>query len=150
MSARLFVSLIACAALSPLAHAQKVPRSVSPDNLAKYWVMINASVEGQAPLGGRNLDLPGCAAVSFVVEKSGRTSNVQVQKVEPAGDLGQMAASIAANLEFEPTISNAGRDRVFSSLIFPFNLPPDPEARKAIMERCVIKPLRWSDVQPAQ
>lgn len=150
MSARLFVSLIACAALSPVAYAQKVPRSVAPENLAKYWVMMNASVEGDAPIGGKRMDVPGCAAVSFIVEKDGRTSNVKVQKVEPEGDLGKLAASIAKNLKFEPTISNAGLERVFSSLIFPFNLPPDPEARKIIMERCVIKPLRWSDEQAAQ
>jgi hypothetical protein len=147
---RSLIPLLTFLALSPAAYAQKAPRSVSPDNLAKYWVMMNSSVEGHAPLGGKGLDQPGCAAVSFVVEKTGRTSNVEVQKVEPPGDLGRMAASVAASLEFEPTMSNAGRDRVFSSLIFPFNLPPDPEARKAIMERCVIKPLRWSDRKPAQ
>ena len=150
MSIRLLIAAIACVAISPLAYAQKVPRSVAPDDLAKYWVMMNDSVEGDAPIGGKNLDVPGCASVSFIVEKNGRTSNVKVQKVEPVRDLGPMAASIAKNLKFEPTISNAGLERVFSSLIFPFNLPPDPEARKIIMERCVIKPLRWSDEQAAQ
>lgn len=147
MSARFFVSLLACAVLSPVAYAQKVPRSVAPDDLAKYWVMMNSSVEGDAPIGGKNLDVPGCASVSFIVEKNGSTSNVKVQKVEPVRDLGPMAASIAKNLKFEPTIANAGLERVFSSLIFPFNLPPDPEARKIIMQRCVIKPLRWSAEQ---
>lgn len=150
MSARLLIAAIACFAISPLAHAQKVPRSVAPDNLAKYWVMMNASVEGDAPIGGKNLDVPGCASVSFIVEKNGSTSNVKVQKVEPVGDLAPMAASIAKNLKFEPTIANAGLERVFSSLIFPFNLPPDPEARKIIMERCVIKPLRWSAEHASQ
>jgi hypothetical protein len=150
MTTRILIFLMACTAMSSLAYAQKAPRSVSPGDLEKYWVMMHSSVQGDAPIGGKNLDAPGCAAVSFVVEKNGRTSHVQVQKVEPPGDLGKLAASIASHLEFEPTLSNAGRDRVFSSLIFPFNLPPDPEAKKVIMERCVIKPLRWSDVKPAQ
>jgi outer membrane biosynthesis protein TonB len=89
------------------------------------------------------MDQSGCAAVSFIVERNGRTSNITVEKVEPAGGLGELAASIASNLEFEPTIINAGRDRVFSSLIFPFNLPPDPEARTIIMQRCVIPARKW-------
>lgn len=128
-----------------VALAQSNPRSVTPDNLAKYWSLISSSLEASVPLGGRGLDVPGCATVSFVVEKSGRTSTIKVQKVEPPGDLGGVAASAAASLEFEPTVTNAGRDRVFSSLIFPFNLPTDPAARSAIMQKCVIEPLRWSD-----
>ncbi|MBX3692167.1 hypothetical protein [Dokdonella sp.] len=144
MSARLV--LAAGLALVPaLAIAQQAPRSVTPEALEKYWVLIHASVAADVPLGGRRMTEPGCAAVSFVVEKNGRTSNVKVQRVEPPGDLGTVAASAAAGLEFEPTISNAGRDRVFSSLIFPFNLPADPEARSAVMQKCVIPPLRWSD-----
>jgi hypothetical protein len=128
-----------------VALAQANPRSVTPENLAKYWSLISSSLEANVPLGGRGLDVPGCATVSFVVEKSGRTSTVKVQKVEPPGDLGGVAASAAASLEFEPTVTNAARDRVFSSLIFPFNLPADPAARTAIMQKCVIEPLRWSD-----
>lgn len=136
---------LAVAGLSASAFAQQVPRSVTPETLSKYWVLINASLEAHVPIGGRGMDQPGCAAVTFVVEKTGRTSNVKVQKVDPPGDLATVAASAAASLEFEPTMSNAGRDRVFSSLIFPFNLPPDPAARTAIMERCVIKPMAWND-----
>ena len=134
--------------LPQFAHAQKIepaPRVVTSDHLARYWVMMNASVVADVSVGAKNIDLPGCAAVSFVVEKNGRTSQVKVQKVEPEGDLARVAMSVASNLEFEPTITNAGRDRVFSWLIFPFNLPPDPAAKQAIMERCVIAPLKWSD-----
>ncbi len=143
MSSRTLIALIFAFTLMPLAYAQKVPRSVKPEDLDKYWVMMKSSVEGNAPLGGKNMDQSGCAAVSFIVEGNGRASNVTIEKVEPAGGLGELAASIAANLEFEPTITNAGRDRVFSSLIFPFNLPPDPEARAMIMQKCVIPARRW-------
>lgn len=145
MSLNKFVLFLIVVGLAPFSHAQQQPRSVAPENLAKYWVMINASLEASVPIGGQGMDGPGCATVSFIVEKTGRTSNVKVQKVDPVGDLGSVAASAAASLEFEPTITNAARDRVFSSLIFPFNLPPDPAARTAIMERCAIQPLRWRD-----
>lgn len=148
MSSRIPVVVIIGLALAPLAFAQKVPRSVKPEDLEKYWVLMKASVEGNAPLGGKNMDQSGCAAVTFIVEGNGRTSNVTVEKVEPPGGLGELAKSIAENIEFEPTISNAGRDRVFSSLIFPFNLPADPDARQATMEKCVIPARRWDPKRP--
>lgn len=144
MSMRTLLILLAGLALVPIAYAQTVPRSVKPDDLEKYWVLMKASVEGNAPLGGKNMDQSGCAAVSFIVEGNGRASNITVEKVEPPGGLGELAASIVTNLEFEPTITNAGRDRVFSSLIFPFNLPTEPEARTAIMQKCVIPARRWN------
>ena len=138
--------LIAVCCFATIASAQQTPppKSVRPENLARHWVLINSSVEAAVPLRGKNMNVPGCAAVTFVVERNGRTSNVRVQKVDPPGDLAQVAASAAASLEFEPTMSNAGRDRVFSSLIFPFNLPADPDARTAVMERCVIEPVHWN------
>lgn len=143
MSSRTLIVLIIGLALAPVVFAQKVPRSVKPEDLEKYWVLMKASVEGNAPLGGKNMDQSGCAAVSFIVEGNGRASNITIEKVEPPGGLGELARSIAEHIEFEPTISNAGRDRVFSSLIFPFNLPADAEAREAIMEKCVIPARRW-------
>lgn len=139
------LAVLAVLALSTVAHAQQMPRVVRSQQLEKYWVMMNSSVEARVPNSGRNLDVPGCAAVSFVVEKDGHTSTVKVQKVEPAGDLGRVAASVAGNLYFEPSLTNAGRDRVFSWLIFPFNLPPDPQARTAIMQRCAIDRVDWKD-----
>ena len=146
MAARPLLVLAVAAALAPVAaRAQQAPRSVTPEALSKYWQLIGSSLEASVPLGGRGLDVPGCATVSFVVEKTGRTSHIKVQKVDPPGDLGGVAASAAASLEFEPTVTNAGRDRVFSSLIFPFNLPSDAAQRTAIMQKCVIEPLRWSD-----
>ncbi len=148
MSSRILVVMIIGLVLAPFAFAQSVPRSVKPEDLEKYWVLMKASVQGDAPLGGKNMDQAGCAAVSFIVEGNGRASNITVEKVEPPGDLGKLATSIAEHIEFEPTISNAGRDRVFSSLIFPFNLPDDPDARQAIMEKCVIPARRWNPKKP--
>jgi hypothetical protein len=48
---------------------------------------------------------------------------------------------MAKNLHFEATVSNAGHQPVMSWLIFPFNLPADPAARKAAMQPCVIDKL---------
>ena len=124
---------------------QSPPRVIASEQLAKYWVMSNTSVDADVPHFGRNVNDPGCAAVSFVIEKNGTTSNIKVQRVVPEGDLGKIAKSVASNLRFEATLLNAGKDRVFSWLIFPFNLPADPAARTAIMKQCQIEKIDWKD-----
>jgi hypothetical protein len=133
-------SSLACAQMD-----QTPPKVVASEQLAKYWVMTNTSVDADVPNFGRNMNVPACAAVSFVVEKNGTTSNIRVQRVVPDGDLGKVAKSVAAGLRFEPTAVNAGKSRVFSWLIFPFNLPKDPAARTAVMKRCQIDRIDWKD-----
>jgi hypothetical protein len=139
----LFAGLFGIAA----AHAQDQtpPRVVPSEQLDKYWVMTSTSVDADVPNFGRNMNQPGCATVSFVVEKNGTTSTIKVQRVVPEGDLGKVAKSVAAGLRFEATAVNAGKDRVFSWLIFPFNLPADPAARTAVMQKCFIEKLDWKD-----
>jgi len=124
---------------------QSPPRVIPTDQLAKYWMMSNTQVDAEVPNFGRNMNQPGCATVSFVIEKNGTTSLVKVQRVVPEGDLGKVAKSVAAGLRFEATALNAGKDRVFSWLIFPFNLPADPAARTAVMQQCYVEKLDWKD-----
>ena len=145
------LTLIAAALLTaPLvASAQSMdqspPRVIQTEQLSKYWTMSSTSVDAEVPNFGRNMNQPGCATVSFVIEKTGTTSNVKVQRVVPDGDLGKVAKSVAASLHFEATALNAGKDRVFSWLIFPFNLPADPAARTAVMQQCYVEKLDWKD-----
>jgi hypothetical protein len=137
-----------CVLASSLASAQidKTPPKVIPsEELDKYWVMMATSVNADVPNYGRNMNQPGCATVSFVVEKNGTTSTIKVQRVVPEGDLGKVAKSVAAGLRFEATALNAGKGRVFSWLIFPFNLPADPAARTAVMKQCQIDRIEWKD-----
>ena len=142
LSLWVLASLIAPCAL---AQSTAAPRVVIADKLASYWVVNPSSIQADAPNYGRNIEQPGCATVSFFIEKDGSTSTIKVQKVAPEGDLGKVAASAAKSMRFEPTVSNAGRDRVFSWLIFPFNLPSDPAARTAVMQRCAVDKLGWED-----
>ena len=142
-----FLSAVTFVAASSLVAAQDQtpPRVIPSEDLAKYWVMTNTSVDADVPNFGRNMNQPGCATVSFVVEKNGTTSMIKVQRVVPEGDLGKVAKSVAAGLRFEATALNAGKDRVFSWLIFPFNLPSAPAARTAVMNQCFMKKLDWKD-----
>lgn len=138
------LALVCCATVAAQSMEQE-PRAVAAERLKSYWVMINSSVEADVPNYGKNMQLPGCAAVSFVVEKDGSTSTIKVQRLVPEGDLGKVALSEARSLKFSPTVANSGRDRVFSWLIFPFNLPSDPAARTAVMQQCAIEKLGWKD-----
>lgn len=128
-----------------LAQSTALPRVVAAEKLASYWALNASSISADAPNYGKNVEQPGCATVSFVVEKDGSTSTIKVQKVAPEGDLGKIAASAAKSMRFEPTISNSGRDRVFSWLIFPFNLPADAATRTSVMQRCAVEKLGWED-----
>jgi hypothetical protein len=137
-----------CILATSLASAQMdqtPPRVIASEQLEKYWVMTNTSVDADVPNYGRNMNQPGCATVSFVIEKNGTTSTIKVQRVVPDGDLGKVAKSVAAGLRFQATALNAGKDRVFSWLIFPFNLPQEPAARTAVMKQCQIERIDWKD-----
>ncbi|MEP7044421.1 MAG: energy transducer TonB [Dokdonella sp.] len=137
------IAFVCCS--SAFAQSTVPPRVVAAEKLPDYWVLNGASIQADAPNYGKNIEQPGCATVSFVVEKDGSTSTIKVQKVAPEGDLGKVAASAAASMKFEPSVSNAGRDRVFSWLIFPFNLPADAAARTAVMQGCAVAKLAWTD-----
>jgi hypothetical protein len=139
------VFLIAPVVASAQSMDQSPPRVIQTDQLSKYWSMSNTTVDAEVPNYGRNMNQPGCATVSFVIEKNGTTSNVKVQRVVPEGDLGKVAKSVATSLRFEATALNAGKDRVFSWLIFPFNLPAEPAARTEVMKQCYVEKLDWKD-----
>jgi hypothetical protein len=141
----LLVLGLAAASLASAQMDQTPPKVIASEQLAKYWVMSNTSIDADVPNVGRNMNQPACAAVSFVIEKNGTTSTIKVQRVVPDGDLGKVAKSVAAGLRFEATALNAGKDRVFSWLIFPFNLPQDPAARTEVMKQCQIERIDWKD-----
>ncbi len=137
--------VLACAGGAAAQSMNQTPPVVVPsEKLDRYWTMAASSVEADVPNYGRNLNVPGCATVSFVVEPDGRTSHITVRRVVPEGDLGKVAQSVAAGLRFDATPFNSGKRRVFSWLIFPFNLPSDAAARTAVMQQCAIEHLDWS------
>ncbi|MFZ2234877.1 MAG: hypothetical protein WBP11_09395 [Dokdonella sp.] len=143
----LLVIAVACAC-APIAFAQKVdlgPKAVKPERLAHYWALDNSSVEADVPNMARGIAQATCAAVSFIVESDGSTSHVKVQKVEPESQLRGIAESMGQHIRFNPTVDNMGRDRIFSWLIFPFNMPSDPDQRSAIMQPCALDTIALKD-----
>jgi hypothetical protein len=104
------------------ALAAEKPQVIPPERLGNYWLLAQ-SPEANAPNSGRNLDAPSCAAVSYIVEKDGSTSHAKLEKLVPDGDLGKFAVSIVAGMQFAAAKQNLGKDRVFTYVVIPFNLP---------------------------
>lgn len=131
-------ALIAALALafSMEASAASNLRAVPPEQLGHYWLMTNTEIDADVPNFGRNLDKPTCAAVTYEIGADGVTRDIVVQRVVPAGDLGVVARSAVANLHYAPASGNSAREPVFTYIIMPFNLPPDPATRAKITAAC--------------
>jgi hypothetical protein len=82
-----------------LAQSQKIDQK----DLYHYWILLNTSVQADAPNSGMNLDKPGCAAVTYTIGSDGVPMNVQVVKVEPKSDLGSVALSAVSNFRYGPS-----------------------------------------------
>jgi hypothetical protein len=108
--------------ISVSAVAAEKPQVIAPERLASYWLLASAG-RANVPNSGRNLDAPSCAAVSYIVEKDGSTSQAKLERLVPDGDLGKVAVGVVAGMRFAATKQNLGKDRVFTYVVIPFNLP---------------------------
>jgi len=129
-----------CLALAVIAAApvlaQSNMRKVEPEKLASYWIMLNTKVQADVPNSGRNMDKPGCAAVSFDIGSDGVPMNVQLQKVAPESDLGPAAVSLVKNLRFGPSLTNKTHDPVDTYYVVPFNMPADAAQKAKLIAAC--------------
>ena len=134
MSNRLWKILAASMLATATALAAEKPQIIPPERLANYWLLAQ-SPQANAPNSGRNLDAPSCAAVSYIVEKDGNTSNAKLERLVPDGDLGKFAVSVVAGMKFAAAKQNLGKDRVFTYVVIPFNLPDAASADAADRSR---------------
>jgi hypothetical protein len=128
-------SLIALAfgcALPAMAQSRKL----DPQNLSRYWILLNTNVQMDAPNSGLNLDKPGCVAVTYTVGSGGIPMNVKVAKVVPRSDLGSAAASAVSNFRYGPALSNHNSEPVDTYYVVPFNSPDDKVQRQTLMDAC--------------
>jgi hypothetical protein len=144
-----FAALVALASCSAAAAADTaIPagvRKVPPERLANYWLLITESAQANAPNSGAGLDKPTCVAVSYVVEKSGATSHVKLEKVVPAGPLGKVAFNVVSGMRFAAAAQNAGKDPVHTYVVMPFNVPAagttqpaEVAERKRVIDACAL------------
>jgi hypothetical protein len=104
--------------------AAEKPQIIPPERLANYWLLLSGTAkQANAPNTGRNLDAPSCAMVAYTVEKDGSTSNVELRRIVPEGDLGKVAVSVVKDMHFAPAPQNIGKTPVSTYVVMPFNLP---------------------------
>lgn len=127
--------LAACLAAAAPALAQTRPR-LDQEHLSGHWILLNTSISADVPNSGRNMDKPGCVAVSYMIGSDGLPRDVAVRKVAPPSDLGPVAASAVRSFRYGPSLSNRSGDPVDTYYIVPFNLPADPAARKSLVDAC--------------
>jgi hypothetical protein len=115
--------------------AQTTPRPVAAKDLGKYWLVASDAMEAMKPNSGVNLYTPSCAIVRYVINSDGTTSDVVLEKLAPAGDLGIVATSAIDSLVYAPAKANQALTPVLTRVTLPLNLPPvagTPEERARI------------------
>jgi hypothetical protein len=129
------------------AFAAEKPQTIPPEHLVNYWLLVSGTAkQANVPNTGRNLDAPTCAAVSYIVEKDGSTSNIELKKLVPDGDLGKVAVGIVRDMQFAAAAQNIGRTPVYTYVIMPFNLPSatstnpaEQTQRKRVLDACKLE-----------
>ena len=116
--------LLTSLVIATAAHAAEKPQTLPPERLQSYWLLADTG-SPMIPNSGRNLNAPSCAAVSYVVQKDGSTSDVKLEKLVPEGDLGKVAVNVVGAMRFAAAPQNAGKTPVHTYVVLPFNLP-DP------------------------
>ena len=129
--------MLALLALPLLAQAQV--RKLDPQNLYRYWILLNTQIKLDAPNSGLNLDKPGCAAVTYVVGSDGVPRDVALVKLVPKSDLGPMAVNAVANFRYGPSLTNRNAEPVSTYYIVPFNAPEDKAARQQVVDACALE-----------
>jgi hypothetical protein len=111
-------------------------RRVAPEQLTGYWYLTNKSLDVDVPNTGKNLNQPGCVAVSYMIGSDGRTQQIRVEKVVPDSDLGQVGVSIVKGLVYVKGARNGTADPVRTYYVAGFNLPEDPARKTDILSKC--------------
>jgi len=128
--------LLLALVLGSAAPAMAQSRKLDPDNLARYWILLNTNVQMDTPNSGLNLDKPGCVAVTYTIGSGGLPMNVKVAKVVPRSDLGPAAASAVSNFRYGPSLTNRNHDPVDTYYVVPFNSTDDKVKRQTLMDAC--------------
>jgi hypothetical protein len=132
---KLLIAIIAAICAGNALAADRV-QLIPPERLAHYWLLESGSAtQASVPNSGHNLDAPSCAAVAYTVGNDGRTRDVKLEKLVPAGDLGKVAVSVVAAMRFAAAPQNLGKTPVRTYVAMPFNLPSANSANSADLAR---------------
>ena len=111
-------------------------RRVAPERLTGYWYLTNKSIAPDVPNTGKNLDQPGCVAVSYMIGSDGKTQRAKIERVVPQSDLGQVGVSIVNQLVYVKGSQNGTAEPVQTYYVAGFNLSEKPDEKKHILDQC--------------
>ncbi|MCX7515019.1 energy transducer TonB [Frateuria hangzhouensis] len=109
---------------------------VDPQQLNDYWILLNHKVDVDVPNSARNVNQPGCAAVSYMIGSDGLPRDLKVEKVFPEGDFGKIAMSAVSDFHYGPALTNQHHEPVATYYVVPFNAPTDPSGQQKVMAPC--------------
>ncbi|HET7843015.1 MAG TPA: TonB family protein [Xanthomonadales bacterium] len=111
--------------------------AVGPQDLPKVWKLRHEKWKVRTDTTDAKTGV-GCAAISFVIEPNGRTSNFKVLRTVPEGDYEQAAKELAKAFRFEPGPMNAKKEAVFTYMTVTFNNRRDKTLGSNIREPITI------------
>jgi TonB family protein len=120
---RALAVLLALAA-QPVLAADDDLLAVGPGELAKVWQREDRKINVRLDATDTKANV-GCAAVSFIIEPNGRTSNFKLLRSVPEGDFQRAAKDVVAGFRFVPGTLNAKREAVFTYITITFNMRRD-------------------------
>ncbi|WP_049621969.1 energy transducer TonB [Frateuria defendens] len=134
---RLLRPLLPLAALAAAAPAlAQSAQKIGPQQINRHWILLNQSVDIDIPNSARNIDKPGCAAVSFTIGSDGVPRNLKVEKATPGGDFGTIAVNAVSRFRYGPSLGNHDGNPVATYYIVPFNAPDGPQGQQQVMAPC--------------
>jgi hypothetical protein len=108
-------------------------------DLESFWT-FEKKVTPKYPRGSLRKGEQGCAAIGFVVEPDGTTSNHKAIAVFPSDSFTESSIRAAERFIFEPAEGNPERASVFTVHSFTFQIPedgkPDTEQRDKLEDLC--------------
>lgn len=134
MKATALFFALALSAVCGSAVALERAHLVLPADLAKWW-LVSGTGDPKVPGYGKNLTTPTCVAVSYRIERGGATSQVNLEKMVPEGDLGAVAVDLVKGLHYTAAQQNPGKDPVYTYVVLPFNAPDVNRGPSAVAER---------------
>ncbi|TCV95792.1 TonB-like protein [Luteibacter rhizovicinus] len=135
---RISLALALCTAAIPVFAQSQSVKKVAPDRVPVYWTLTNSHVDVDVPNTGKNLDQPGCAAVTYTIGADGVTRDLVAVRVVPEGDLGIPAVSAVKNFHYAPAANNRLGNPIATYYVVEFNMPADQAKRAEILKKCVV------------
>lgn len=136
---RLFLCFTIATPLMVLAQEPGSILVVNSENLDTYWIN-EKKVAPEYPTKSLRKGEEGCVAVGFIIEADGTTSAHRAITFHPSNNFTQSAIRAAKQFRYIPSEQNAGRNAVFTTNSFTFQISSrkkfDEQKQQRLAEIC--------------